>query len=209
MKKSIMGGNDTMQRWLFFDLGSTLLDETGRVDERIHETARALQTDPVVFRRQLEQIAKTNPYAIHMELPNGASWSPWPKRLDPLYPDAVPVLEVLNKKYPLGVIANHGKDTAKQLGLDTYFTVYTASEAAGCKKPDPRIFQMALTQANCDPKNAIMIGDRLDNDIYPAKKLGMQTIWIKQGFGGMTTPPSEEYTADFEVASLPELLRIL
>ena len=118
-------------------------------------------------------------------------------------------LTPLNKKYPLGVIANHGKDTAKQLGLDTYFTVYTASEAAGCKKPDPRIFQMALTQANCDPKNAIMIGDRLDNDIYPAKKLGMQTIWIKQGFGGMTTPPSEEYTADFEVASLPELLRIL
>lgn len=198
-----------MAKWIFFDLGSTLLDESGRVDERIRETAKGLQTDPAIFRNQLERIAKTHPYAIHMELPNGASWSPWPKRLDPLYPDAVSVLEVLYKKYPLGVIANHGKDTAKQLGIDKYFTVYAASASVGWKKPDLRIFQTALSQANCAPESAVMIGDRLDNDIYPAKKLGLKTVWIKQGFGGMTIPPSEEYTADFEVTSLPDLLGIL
>lgn len=37
--------------------------------------------------------------------------------------------------------------------------------------------------AKCKPENAVMIGDRIDNDIVPAKQLGMKTIWIKQGFG--------------------------
>jgi FMN phosphatase YigB (HAD superfamily) len=30
-----------------------------------------------------------------------------------------------------------------------------------------------------------MIGDRLDNDIIPAIKIGMKTIWVKQGWGGL------------------------
>ena len=30
---------------------------------------------------------------------------------------------------------------------------------------------------------AIMIGDRIDNDIVPANLLGIHTIWVKQGFG--------------------------
>lgn len=28
-----------------------------------------------------------------------------------------------------------------------------------------------------------MVGDRIDNDIVPAKKMGMHTIWVKQGYG--------------------------
>jgi HAD superfamily hydrolase (TIGR01509 family) len=198
-----------MQKWVFFDLGSTLLNETGRVHERINETAKLLKIDESLFRNQLEQAATTNPYVIHMELPDGAEWVAWAKRLDPLYSDAIPVLESLSKKYQLGIIANHGKDTAKQLKIDKYFTVYAVSESAGYKKPDLHIFQMALMQAFCEPENAVMIGDRLDNDIYPAKKLGMKTIWIKQGFGGMANPQSEEYQADYEINSLTELLRIL
>ena len=37
--------------------------------------------------------------------------------------------------------------------------------------------------AGCQAENAVMIGDRLDNDIAPAKKLGMKTVWIRQGDG--------------------------
>ncbi len=54
-----------------------------------------------------------------------------------------------------------------------------------------------------------MIGDRLDNDIYPAKKLGFKTIWIRQGFGGFQKPISSDYQADIEIDNLHELLTIL
>lgn len=27
-----------------------------------------------------------------------------------------------------------------------------------------------------------MVGNRIENDILPAKKLGIKTVWVKQGF---------------------------
>jgi len=36
----------------------------------------------------------------------------------------------------------------------------------------------------CRPINAIMVGDRLDNDIIPAQHIGMTTILVRQGWGG-------------------------
>jgi hypothetical protein len=37
----------------------------------------------------------------------------------------------------------------------------------------------------------------------------MKTIWIKQGFGGMQNPRTDEYLPDIEITSLCELLNIL
>ena len=198
-----------MIKWLFFDLGSTLLDEAERVNERIEATAKILGLDSTAFKAQLEQAAKTHPYAISMDLPNKTAWAPWPKRLDPLYPDAFWLLNLLHKKYRLGVIANHGGETALKLGIAHFFSSYIASEEVGCKKPDLKIFEMALASSKCSPENTVMIGDRLDNDIYPAKKSGMKTIWIRQSFGGLTEPKSKDYDPDYEVNSLREIPDIL
>ncbi len=52
-----------------------------------------------------------------------------------------------------------------------------------------------------------MISDRLDNDIAPAKALGMGTVWVKQGFGRLQTPLPRE-TPDCAVECLAELLGI-
>ncbi|MFQ8961778.1 HAD-IA family hydrolase [Sellimonas intestinalis] len=41
-----------------------------------------------------------------------------------------------------------------------------------CQKPNPKIFEIALQRAKCEANKAIMIGDRIDNDIMPAKKNG-------------------------------------
>jgi FMN phosphatase YigB (HAD superfamily) len=53
-----------------------------------------------------------------------------------------------------------------------------------------------------------MIGDRLDNDILPAKALGMKTVWIKQGFGALQKPLSKSEEADYTINNLAELLKI-
>lgn len=75
-------------------------------------------------------------------------------------------------------------------------------------KPDIRIFEYALDKANCIPQDACMIGDRLDNDILPAKSLGMKTVWIKQGFGALQKPFSKSEEPDYTISSLSELLKI-
>lgn len=67
-----------------------------------------------------------------------------------------------------------------QQGILKYISIIIASAEEGVAKPDSRIFEIALERSNCEPANAIMIGDRIDNDIVPAKRMGMNTIWIKQ-----------------------------
>jgi len=53
-----------------------------------------------------------------------------------------------------------------------------------------------------------MIGDRLDNDIRPARLLGWKTIRIMQGFARFQSPRDSADEADFTVANLSELVPI-
>lgn len=81
-------------------------------------------------------------------------------------------------------------------GLIRHIDLVFSSTEEGISKPDISFYERALKAANCSAQEAVMIGDRLDNDIFPAKKLGMKTVWIKQGFGGLQVPQSEEYEPD-------------
>ena len=66
--------------------------------------------------------------------------------------------------------------------------------------------EIALFRAKCKAENAVMIGDRVDNDIVPAKQLGMKTVWIKQGFGKYWQVRNQDEQADYEVDNLISLL---
>ena len=89
-----------------------------------------------------------------------------------------------SKGHKLGIIANQKKGLetrVSEFGILKYFDLVIASEEDLVSKPDKEIFNIALSKINSKPQECIMIGDRLDNDIIPASKLGMKTIWIRQG----------------------------
>lgn len=90
-----------------------------------------------------------------------------------------------------------------------YIDLVIASAEEGVAKPDPKIFEIALERSGCKAKNAMMIGDRIDNDIVPAKKMGMKTIWIRQGFGGLWNIKVDEKCPDFTVYNLYEIVELL
>jgi HAD superfamily hydrolase (TIGR01549 family) len=48
----------------------------------------------------------------------------------------------------------------------------------GCKKPGSEIFRLALQQTNSTPEACWMIGDSFELDLEPARRLGMQTLWV-------------------------------
>lgn len=54
-----------------------------------------------------------------------------------------------------------------------------------------------------------MIGDRIDNDILPARQLGMHTVWVRQGFGQYWKITNEEEKPDYQVDNLAELCKLL
>jgi len=65
------------------------------------------------------------------------------------------------------------------------------------------------TVANCTADESVMVGDRLDNDIIPAKALGMKTVWLKNGLAKYQSSELGEGFADYQISSLTELLQIL
>lgn len=98
--------------------------------------------------------------------------------------DAVPTLERLQLEgYRLGLISNAADDPNTQtlvdkLGARKYFDFIVSSAAAGIRKPNPRIFQMALESLNIAPNQAVMVGDTLGADILGARNAGIFSIWI-------------------------------
>src|SRR5690606_40867199 len=52
------------------------------------------------------------------------------------------------------------------------------SEVFGVNKPDPRIFEYALTNGETHKEVAIMIGDNIDADVRGATRMGMDAIFF-------------------------------
>jgi len=133
----------------------------------------------------------------------------YPKELEAPYDDAEEVLRTLSSRYRIGVIANQSVGTERRLtnwGLMPFVSICLASAELGLEKPDPAIFRIALARAECAPAEAVMIGDRLDNDIRPARLQGWKTIRILQGIARFQSPRDRFDEADATVAVLTELL---
>lgn len=200
-------------QWLFFDLGSTLIDETKAYEHRIFDEIEGTGITFEQFNEKRKFFAMQN---LRGDLEAikyfGLKRKPWHSEDEYPYPETVSVLEYLNNKgYKLGVIANQPLGTEERLrswDLLKYFTTVVASAERGIAKPDKAIFQKALELSNCTHKNATMIGDRLDNDIYPAIELGMKTVWIKQGMAAYQQLDAARLTPDHIIENLSELTGI-
>ena len=196
--------------WIFFDIGSTLVDESECYEIRYKETTDNTDVTCQEFKNKVIEFAATsdNPYKETLQF-YGLKKTKWHKELEYPYPFTESFLDELYKKYKLGIIANQSVGSAQRLadwGIGKYFDLVIASAEEGVEKPNPEIFRLALERANCLPENAVMVGDKIDNDILPAKKLGLKTIWVKQGFGKYQ-PKSD--VPHYTIQTLEEILELL
>ena len=142
----------------------------------------------------------------------GLTKTSWHKEDEFLYPDAEICLRKLHESFKIGIIANQSpgsKERLKQYGLLENIDLVVASAEEGIAKPDVRIFKIALERAGCSAGEAAMIGDRLDNDIVPANKLGMHTIWIKQGIRRFASPVLDLEQPELAFDNLTDLYKTL
>ena len=203
---------------IFFDVGFTLVDETkcwqARCEEQANSNeARALYITAADVYDALQNACRSNLQnlgSVARQL-GFTQIAPYRKKYEKLYPAAETVLAQLSRNYKLGVIANQSKglrDRLTHFGILRFFDYVISSAYCGASKPDPSIIQIALRKANCSAAEAVMIGDRIDNDVVPAKLVGMKTVWIKQGLGGLNVVRNESERPDCEVNNLTELLRL-
>ena len=97
-----------------------------------------------------------------------------------LFDGAIEILDYLKPKYNLHIITNGFQEIQdnklKNSNIDHYFTTITNSEMAGVKKPNPKIYDYAINEANASKSNSIMIGDCIEADVKGALNFGMQAI---------------------------------
>lgn len=172
------------------DMGSTFVDEEQCDNYRIMETLQQEEAPTKhEFLQRMKFYAKQNRDAYKCAVKEfGLNKVKWNCEYEKLYKGTHGVLESLHQRYKLGIIANQVSGTEQRLsnfGIRHFFDVIATSAEENVSKPDQRLFQIALERATCSPSDAYMIGDRLDNDIIPAMELGMKTIWVKQGWGGI------------------------
>lgn len=55
------------------------------------------------------------------------------------------------------------------------------SDGWGVEKPSPAFFERLITEAGSPATNVLYVGDRLDNDMRPAQRAGIQTALVRQG----------------------------
>lgn len=200
-------------KWIFFDLGNTLIDEEDCIEYRIAETLKQPGApSKEEFYRQMEYFASVNmlPYKDTVKK-FGLESVRWVKKLEKLYPESREVLQALHGRYKLGIIANQSAGTEERLvqfGIRDYFDVVVASAEAGVAKPDKRIFELSLSQAGCSVREACMVGDRLDNDIAPAAEMGMYTVWVRQSWFGRGNPDLASFKPNFTVDRISEVTEI-
>ena len=202
---------DQVIKWIFFDVGSTLVDETEAYDHRVRDIIAGTDITFQEFDDMRIALAHRgldgNSAAINHF---GLTKTPWHSEDEVPYPDAKSTLAALIQLgYKLGIIANQKLGTAERLenwGLRQYFDVIVSSAEIGYAKPDKRIFEKALEMAGCTTRESVMVGDRLDNDMIPAKALGMRTVWIKNGLAQYQSEELGKDIADVQIASLSELL---
>lgn len=125
-----------------------------------------------------------------------------------LYPGVDGLLEKLADDYALGLAGNAPASVTKllkELGVLRWLTHTDVSGRIGIKKPDHRFFETVLSNADTKASEAIMIGDRLDNDIIPARQIGMKTIWIRRGRYRIMEPRTPDEIPDATVADVREV----
>ncbi len=139
---------------------------------------------------------------IHSLPQSLATWRP--------FPDTVPVLLELKKRYQLAVISNVDDDlfaaTSAQLKV-SFNHVITAGQAR-CYKPCLEIFKMALTRIAVPTDQVLHIGQSIYHDMIPAKSLGVSTVWVNRPSPrpGAGAAKAASASPDLEVPDLTTLL---
>lgn len=99
-----------------------------------------------------------------------------------LFKYTIEILDYLTPRYNLHIITNGFEEVQQKKlfnsGIGKYFRTVTNSEMVGVKKPNPKIFNYALKQANAQHDKSIMIGDSYEADILGAISIGMHVVFF-------------------------------
>jgi putative hydrolase of the HAD superfamily len=127
-----------------------------------------------------------------------------------LYPHVREVLDVLRERYPLAAVTDaqsaYARAELHKVGLLDYFDPIVVSGDHGYRKPDRRLFQLALDGMGVAAEHALYIGNDMHRDIFGAQEAGMTTVMVESDQGADVYL---DCVPDYTITDLRDLLTIL
>lgn len=111
-----------------------------------------------------------------------------------IYADVSETLRAIHGRgVRLGLISNSHRcldSFGPHFDLDGLFSVTVSSAEFGVMKPDPRIFEEALTRMGVRATEAVMVGDSLSHDVLGARAAGMHGVLLDRARRAKDLDPS-------------------
>ncbi len=200
-----------MIRWVVFDIGGVLVDEArlwrgwaGLVGMQEAEFRAALASGIRAGKGiggTVRELAPGLDIRAHrqrmaaLEIPEEGD----------LYPDVRPALAALRRAGArIGIAGNQPHGVAEALAtLDLPADFIATSAQWGVAKPDAGFFARVAAAAGAPPQAIAYVGDRLDNDVAPARAAGMRALFLPRG------PWGEAHDATgYDAERVPDLAAI-
>jgi FMN phosphatase YigB (HAD superfamily) len=93
----------------------------------------------------------------------------------------------------------------RRFGLADALDGVVSSHSVGWQKPHRKIYERALEIAGAAPHEAFMVGDRLDADIWGAKRVGLRAVWRRTEHA----QPEIDTAPDATISDLTELPHVI
>ncbi len=127
-----------------------------------------------------------------------------------LYPHVRATLDVVRERYPLAIVTDaqtaYTRAELHKVGLLDYFDPIIVSGDYGYRKPDRRLFQLALDKMGVPAQNTLYVGNDMHRDIFGAQETGMITVMFDSDQG---TKVHQDCAPDFTITDFRDLLTIL
>ena len=127
----------------------------------------------------------------------------------PLYEGTKEALLKLKKYFILSLVTGKPKvntySCLKNVGVEDVFDYIVCPEDCPLPKPDPAPLKMALNHYNIEPREAVYIGDAV-NDIRASKNAGVSVIGVT--WGGLNREEMEGESPDYIADTWQEVIDI-
>jgi len=188
-------------RAVVFDVGETLIDETG-MWERAADVAGVPRFTLMGVLGGLAARGEHHNRAweiLGVEHP-ASTWGQ-----EDFYPDALPCLRALRQRNLL-VGAAGNVPAGYEEPLREHVDLLGSSGLWGVEKPAPEFFDRIVAESGFAAEEIAYVGDRVDNDIRPAIEAGMLAVHIRRGpWGHLFNTPLRAFRI-LDLSELPEAI---
>ncbi len=119
--------------------------------------------------------------------------------------DSRALLGRLYGRVALGVVSNFYGNLERILedaGFVSLLDAIVDSTRVGVSKPDPAIFALALERLDCEPAEALYVGDSFEKDVVGARGAGLRSAWL---VGAVAPPCRAPELVDVRLRTLADL----